>query len=79
MERTPEEWRRLFPVMETKMRVQDLTIIFATDQARLEATLPKEFVNSLFSEWQRLQNGAAPDETVFSRHYTGDWNEAKGN
>jgi hypothetical protein len=76
MERTLEEWQRLFPVMETTMTARSWSISLATDKENLKVTLPKEFIDSMFSEWQRLQNHGTPDETVFSRHYTGDWKDS---
>lgn len=72
MERTPEEWQALFPVLEMKMTSQSLEITLADDKAHLCATFPKEMVESIIEKWQAIQSGRVKDN-IFSRNYAGAW------
>jgi len=73
MERTLEEQRKLFPVLEMKMTSQSLEISLADDKACLSATLPKEMMENIVEKWQAIQSGSTQEECAFSRNYAGSW------
>ncbi len=67
--------QNLFPILELEMTKDHLKLRLADDTASLEATLPKEMIESIVAKWQSFQNGTAKETVAFSRHYTGAWNE----
>jgi hypothetical protein len=73
MERTLEEWQKLFPVLELYMDKNGLTIMLADEKASLKVTLPDEMVDSIVAKWKELQDGTAAEPIAFGHHYTGGW------
>ncbi len=66
-----------FPVLETYLTKDGLTISLADEKARLTATLPHEFVEGLLTKWQQFQRGEIPYDHLYGRNYTGGWKKAE--
>ena len=78
MDIVTEEHRKLFPVLEMTMTMEEVKLRLADEKASLVAILPREFVESFIATWQQLQEQADPDFGVFSRHYTSAWDKDNG-
>jgi hypothetical protein len=65
------------PVLEMEMTKQGCKISLADDKARLEATLPKVFMDYLVAKWLAFQDGTANEPMAHSRHYVGAWGYAQ--
>lgn len=70
-----EEWQKRFPVLEMELTKQGCKVSLADDKAHLEATLPPQLIDALFTRWQSLQTEAEAVGPLYGRWYTGQWNK----